>query len=468
MPGPSGKVMSMASSYSRDQVLALAPDAASVKAAQKLLNVGKWSVLAQDSTAVWGECKGSGKKPYLVQVDRNGPAFKCSCPSRKFPCKHGLALMLLLADQSAAFREGEAPARVTDWLEARQQKAEGKVARAKVRAEKPVDPAAAARRVKKRLSEMAGGLEDFERWLQDLVRQGLAALPGRGADFWSEPAARLVDAKAPGMANRVQGLQSVVRAAPEGWQRRVMGMIGQAFLLLRAFRRFDELTPEEQADVRTALGWAVEKDAVLADSNADSGKSLREPMAILGSTLTQRDRLREQRLWLRGTQSGRQALVLDFAYGSQPFELTLAAGTVQDLEIAFYPSRSPLRVLVKERHGVTEPMDGLIGSRFVDTALDQAAERLAANPWIGRQPMGLSDVRLLPSEPAPAEPSWRVVDGRGRGLELHAKFSHGWELLAISGGGPVDLFGEWREEGFLPLSTWNDAGFHALAHEEME
>jgi uncharacterized Zn finger protein len=27
-----------------------------------------------------------------VSVDLSGPAFRCTCPSRKFPCKHGLAL----------------------------------------------------------------------------------------------------------------------------------------------------------------------------------------------------------------------------------------------------------------------------------------------------------------------------------------------------------------------------------------
>ncbi|MDA8019296.1 MAG: SWIM zinc finger family protein [Thermoanaerobaculia bacterium] len=456
----------MTLSYSRDQVLALAPDAASVKAAQKLLSVGKWSLLAHDPSAVWGECQGSGKKPYLVQVDRNGPAFKCSCPSRKFPCKHGLALMLLLADQPAAFREAEAPARVTDWLEARQDTAKKKVERARAQAEKPVDPKAQARRVKKRWVEMAAGLDDFELWLRDLVRQGLAALPGRDADFWSEPAARLVDAKAPGLANWVRALQKVVRSAPDGWQRRVMAMAGQAYLLLRAFRRFDELTPEEQADVRTALGWAVEKEAVLAGSNSESespGEGLREPMAVLGSSLTVRDRLRELRLWLRGTQTGRDALVLEFAYGRQPFELTWTAGTVQDLDLAFYPSRSPLRALVKERHGDARPVDGLVGTRSIDTALDQAAERLAANPWIGRQPMGLCEVRLVPGEDR-----WRVVDGRGRCLGLHPKFKRSWELLAMSGGGAVDVFGEWRDEGFLPLSTWSDEGFRSLPHEEME
>src|SRR3954471_20112358 len=86
----------------------LAPDAASVVAARKLARPAPWSDVGHDERAVWGLCKGSGSKPYQVQVDENGPAYKCSCPSRKFPCKHALALLLLAAGGSVP--EGEPPA----------------------------------------------------------------------------------------------------------------------------------------------------------------------------------------------------------------------------------------------------------------------------------------------------------------------------------------------------------------------
>ena len=40
--------------------------------------------------------KGSGKSNYKVSADfieGDIPTFRCSCPSRQFPCKHGLALL---------------------------------------------------------------------------------------------------------------------------------------------------------------------------------------------------------------------------------------------------------------------------------------------------------------------------------------------------------------------------------------
>src|SRR5712671_5336003 len=84
-------------SWSIEQVLALAPDPASAKAGQGLSNPGKWLKLHCTERSVWGEVQGSGKDPYRTQADLLGPAFHCSCPSRKFPCKHGLGLMLTFA-----------------------------------------------------------------------------------------------------------------------------------------------------------------------------------------------------------------------------------------------------------------------------------------------------------------------------------------------------------------------------------
>ncbi len=95
----------------------LAPDAASVAAARKLARPAPWTETGFDARAVWGLCRGSGARPYEVAVDLAGPAFKCSCPSRKLPCKHALALLLLRAGGEVA--AGAAPERVEEWLSAR-------------------------------------------------------------------------------------------------------------------------------------------------------------------------------------------------------------------------------------------------------------------------------------------------------------------------------------------------------------
>ena len=73
----------------------------------------KWKTLGADEACAWGTIQGSGKDPYQACIDFSGPAFKCTCPSRKFPCKHGLGLFLIVAQQAAALTEKKPPAWTT-------------------------------------------------------------------------------------------------------------------------------------------------------------------------------------------------------------------------------------------------------------------------------------------------------------------------------------------------------------------
>ncbi|MGI4896732.1 MAG: hypothetical protein ACRYF3_16625, partial [Janthinobacterium lividum] len=50
--------------WSRETVLALAPDASSLKAAVKLSLPTPWSGTGASDRALWGLCAGSGKTPY--------------------------------------------------------------------------------------------------------------------------------------------------------------------------------------------------------------------------------------------------------------------------------------------------------------------------------------------------------------------------------------------------------------------
>ena len=226
-------------SLTSEQALALAPDDSSVKAARSLATPRPWSALGQNGRSIWGACQGSGKDPYLTQVDWEGPAFKCTCPSRKFPCKHGLALLLLLAEQPALFKEGaDPPEWVATWIATLQQKAEAK---AIVRETPPqVDEAARAKRVEQRAERVSDGIDLVELWLRDLLQQGLASAPSRGFGFWDQQAARLVDAQAPGLARLVRDLGSIA-VSGAGWQDRMTRAIGRLVLLIHASRRLDRL-----------------------------------------------------------------------------------------------------------------------------------------------------------------------------------------------------------------------------------
>jgi hypothetical protein len=55
--------------FSEEQVVALAPDASSIKAGKDLATPSKWGMRGASEKALWGECQGSGRLPYQTQVD---------------------------------------------------------------------------------------------------------------------------------------------------------------------------------------------------------------------------------------------------------------------------------------------------------------------------------------------------------------------------------------------------------------
>ena len=55
---------------SEDQIIKLAPDAASVKAGKGLASAAKWVLRGASDRALWGHCQGSGKNPSLPDAGR--------------------------------------------------------------------------------------------------------------------------------------------------------------------------------------------------------------------------------------------------------------------------------------------------------------------------------------------------------------------------------------------------------------
>lgn len=431
-----------------DQVATLAPDPAALAAGKKLATSRVWKDAAQDGRALWGECQGSAL--YQVRVDLKDLAAKCSCPSRKFPCKHALGLLLLAAAQPASIKEEAAPDWVVEWLRKRGEAADKKEKKAESAADKPKDEKAQARRAEKRAERVKEGLDALLLWMSDLVRNGLGSVADQGDRLWETQAARLVDAQAPGIAARLRRLSYVPRNTAD-WSRRVLVDLGRIALLIEAYRRIDTLEPVLQDDVRSLIGWTLKDEDVSA-----RGTALDDRFWVIGQRTEEDERLRVQRTWLLGLQSRRPALVLQFAVGVSPFAENLIAGTVLDARLRYWPSAYPLRALVEERRGQPEPWSGSAPgfSRF-EHLLRETTAALAAQPWIERFPCVLKDVR-----PARRKSEWRLVDSAGRALPLATLDN--WKLVALSGGHPIDVAGEWDGEELLPLAAVADGRYERL------
>ncbi|HPH97216.1 MAG TPA: SWIM zinc finger family protein [Anaerolineaceae bacterium] len=431
--------------WTREQVLAQAPDDRSVKAAEPLARTGKWRTLAHNERAVWGEIQGSGKDPYRVVIDlAEGVAYNCSCPSPKFPCKHSLALFLLLAGQPGSFDTPEAPAWVSEWLakrDARSKKQQEKAAAAVVAAEKPAGETAPAQPNKRQLERHArvlAGMDELEKWMGDLMRQGLASTQTGG---WNPPAGRMIDAQAPGLARRLNDMNSTPFSG-EGWQTRLVEQLGDLQLIISAYRRLDSLPPEIQASVRSQVGFNQTQEEALAQP------PFSDTWLALGQSLEFEDQVMVQRTWLWGQKEARPGLILAFSAAGQPFNQPVIPGIEVDAEMVFYPAALPLRLMPKKINE-TRPLGAFAPCFSIDENLQAWRRALTSEPWLNRFPFCVADARLMPVKDA-----WFVLDARDQVLPVVRNFAYPWQWLAISGGQSVPVFGEWDGREFMPLSLW--------------
>lgn len=81
-----------------DDIKEKAPDRKAYAAAKKVATDSKWARFGRQDKILWGVAKGSSGE-YSVFVDTERDALECSCPSRKRPCKHALALLILDANE---------------------------------------------------------------------------------------------------------------------------------------------------------------------------------------------------------------------------------------------------------------------------------------------------------------------------------------------------------------------------------
>lgn len=435
-------------------MLALAPDAASRKAGDKLAIPRPWSDTGCAEPeggvgAVWGVCAGSGSTPYRTVVDLGGPASQCSCPSRKFPCKHVLGLLLLwAADPATVVAGASAPDWADTWLTARRERAE------KAAAAGPtlVDPAAARRRAEQRAAQVGEGAERLRRWLADRVHQGLAGTEREGYAMWDGIAERMVDAKAPGLAARLRAAGAIPASGAEGWPGRLLEDYAELWLLLRAHEHADDLDPALAAGLRARIGWTVDAEDVLRRAR-DAGTVVRDRWLVLGSRDSTDGGLTERRIWLRGTETGRPALVLAFGPQGRAPQLALPVGRSIEADAAFHDAAVPLRAALGDR--TEAPMEA---PEPEGVGPEQAtlgyAEALRSEPWLEAWPVVLADVVAVP-EPmgwriAGADGFWLPVDRARTGEQAL------WRLSAMSGGTGLTVFGEYGARGFVPVTAWHE------------
>ncbi|MHA7821027.1 MAG: SWIM zinc finger family protein [Erythrobacter sp.] len=447
----------------------IAPDQASLTAAKKLLKPAKWPMLEEDDDSlIWGECQGSGSTPYRVVVSESDAGYKCTCPSRKFPCKHAIALMWIRAENIAPFSTGSPPQWVSDWLSRRRDPAKAPATKPGAdatrgrrpsitatrldREEDEASPeaiakaeAAKARNAKKREKLIAGGIEAMEQWIEDQLARGLTGFDSRAAGDCRTLAKRLVDAKAGGLANRVSALPAQLFAVDEQHRPlRAARALASMYLMGQAYTRQSLLSEELRADLRHAVGWTMTREALLADASCLRESCQWRVMAARDEV--QPDKLRRIETWLESTEENRRkALLLDFVPVSGGATGTMfEPGEMLDAELVFYPSPVPLRAQIADHRGTKAPAGGWDGAGgTLAIALEEWRKALSTKPWLDGIPVSFGGA---------------AVRGSGGRLfacdeELAVPIAAQVQEIAapLAEAGEISLFGLWDGHDFAPM-----------------
>jgi hypothetical protein len=253
-----------------DFVEAAAPNAEAAKNGRGLVLKNKFLTLnhSPDESLWFGQCQGSGKTPYLCSADfavPEKPVYRCTCPSRQFPCKHALGLLYALAD-GKTFTSAEVPVE----LAAKREKVAERAENRKVDTDKPVkvNKTALAKKIKAQLE----GIDLLEKLTQDVVRLGIGNMNAKTAHELEEQARQLGNAYLPGAQAALNNYTKLFHSA-EGEERtgaereavygEALDQICRLHALIRKGRTYlqtrlgdPELAPETDTGIAAWLGHA--------------------------------------------------------------------------------------------------------------------------------------------------------------------------------------------------------------------
>lgn len=445
---------------------ALAPDQASLSAASKLTKQSNWPRLEKNEelALIWGECQGSGSNPYRVVVDTGDHGYKCTCPSRKFPCKHTLALMWIAATVPASFAvAGSAPEWVNDWLGRRRKTTSQPAELAPGAASKSIgdasrdDESAAVedaatverreaaqhKRAQDTRSAVSAALDELDQWIADQLRLGLAGFVDNSSDRCRRIAARLVDMKATALAGRIDEIPSRLMGL-RGEERpdAAIRELGKLVLLAKAWR-----SKPDDPELRRLVSTSESREQVLANPDATQVESTWE---VLGEKIeSRRDNLISHSTWLLdlNSETPQFALLLDYFPASAGRRSNaFTPGDRFDARLVFYPACRPLRALVADRKGDVSSGEW---PGFGFGAADPLAAYVAhqhTSPWLTDCPV------MLP-------PGAILLDDRGDAWWQSADDTHGIALPIADNVNPTLL----GLDLMATAALWSGGRLHLLA-----
>lgn len=426
----------MAFIWNVDNIRKLSKDNLTYSRARGIYYANKWQSLGGNERLIWGYYPIRENYRVLSVVDLTGPHLFCSCRTKIKPCKHALALLLQLEQRSDSFFiTQEVPEDVIAMQSSHN--ASKKQRRSAHELEADIQH---QRNEAKRMELMQAGVKQLENYLKDVVKIGLSNVVEGNTLILENLALQMTDAKMGGIAKKIRMYLQLPDEINK--EQELISLIGQLYLFARSFKKINFQEPHRATFLKGYAGWHQKKEELLLQSG------LKDNWIVLGIKEGVEENLRYRKVWIQGLSSGRYAYLLDYSWGGQPYERSYHFLNVFESELVYYPGKAVFRALPKSYQISKQQPQKLAGFSNFAVLLDNYAQSIAANPWLYSLPALLG--RLVPFE---KDSIYYLSDQDGNVLHLNVDEGTFWKLMAISGGHPIPIFGEWDGKAFLPLST---------------
>ena len=299
-----------------------------------------------------------------------------------------------------------------------------------------------------RFADMSQGVLELERWVTDLLRQGLVFLAERSPDYWEFISKRMVDLKLPGLARSIVRIQQMVTSSAEIPFEAILREIADIGLLLKSFRHIHQLSPYLQREILLQMGWNVRKEEL------EPLPTVSDHWLVIGKSMGEEDKLRYRKTWYWPYHTSRPAMLLEFTWGNQPFPPAKETGQILDATMTFYPGSFPFRVQLNEsKTSQLLQFKPQFGDSEIAAFLNRYTRAGTRNPWLIDFPVVLNQVL-----PIYCNGEFVLVDQQKNTLRLNMPDKHAWRLVALASGNPVSVFGEWDGQQFSTLTLINPNG----------
>lgn len=408
-----------------------------------------WTELGEAGSCCWGQGH-EGEQVWRATADWESSQFACSCAQGMGHCVHSVALLLWRVRAPEQFPTAEPPVWIRWW------QADGPAPDAprghrrgglpylwwRAAIEQPQDP--------ELLSRQQRGAQGLAAWLMELLREGLPSVHYLFTPLWQHQIDRLKDHDLPGLAGTLRQVEARRHTGPLDPDA-LLAALGELYLLTQAFVHQQLLPLAEQPVVRLRAGV----NQLAPDGVRDRLPGVPDTWRVLNQRTEQETRWGgwyHRSTWLWGHTTGRYALLVETDINVlPPPQRVLPTGQYQGT-LHFYPGAGPLRAIPGHRwtwQEADEPGRPPGGSPW-QLAYTYAAA-LEEQPWLTAWPVTLSPMLPVLNGPADLQlyhaPEQCLVPLRG---ELQQQ----WQPLAVSGGGPLAVFGEWDGRALLPLAQW--------------